>query len=85
MNGLLFLSEKWATHADFETVRWIQAKDQEEESNTPSEYMSSEEDATYSGKRDSSEDATNDTSAESSEEVEVPLTVNKFSVLSTEI
>ncbi|XP_012219692.1 guanine nucleotide-binding protein-like 1 [Linepithema humile] len=72
--------EKWATHADFETVKWIQARNQEEESNTPSEYISSEEDATYSGKQGSSEDA----SAESSEEIEVPLTVNKFSVLSTE-
>lgn len=76
----IFFTEKWASHADVEIVRWIQARNQEEESNTPSEYMSSEEDATYSGKQDSSE---NSTPAElSSEECEVPLTVNKFSVLS---
>lgn len=77
---------KWENHTDVETVRWIQAKNQGDDLNTPVEYISSEDEETYNEKQEqkSSRNATNNSTESSSEENDVPLVANKFSALSAE-
>lgn len=78
--------DKWENHTDVETVRWIQAKNQGDDLNTPVEYISSEDEETYNEKQEqkSSRNATNNSTESSSEENDVPLVANKFSALSAE-
>lgn len=69
-------------------VRWIQARNKADKFSTPTEDMSSEDEETDDErltKGTSSGSAANDNSTESSnEENDVPLVVNKFSLLSAE-
>lgn len=67
-------------------VRWIQARNRGDGPDTPTEYISSEDEETYNEKQEQrSRDATNNDSTESSsEENDVPLVTNKFSALSAE-
>lgn len=84
----MFFVEKWENHADVETVRWIQARNKGNNFSTPTENMSSEDEGSDDERLTESSGATNEAannSTESSnEENDVPLTTNKFSLLSAE-
>lgn len=80
-----FSPEKWENHSDVEIVRWIQARNRGDESDTPTEYISSEDEETYNEKQEQKfRNATNNSTESSSEENDMPLVANKFSALSTE-
>ncbi|EZA50932.1 Guanine nucleotide-binding protein-like protein [Ooceraea biroi] len=78
---------KWEEHADIDTVRWIQAKDrQENDSDTSVKYTSSDGEETEGQKQKRlSDDTASSNSIESlSEESDIPLANNKFAALSKE-
>ncbi|XP_050457625.1 guanine nucleotide-binding protein-like 1 [Cataglyphis hispanica] len=79
--------EKWENHADVEIVKWIQARNQENDPDTQTEYISSEDEEEDNEKQEQKypPDATNNDSTESSsEDNDIPLVANKFSALSAE-
>lgn len=87
---ILFLLEKWESHADVETVRWIQARNQvTDDCDTPTTYISSSEyeEETYDdeqGRKKAERGVVNNSTGSSSEENDIPPVANKFEVLSTE-
>lgn len=83
--------EKWESHPDVETVKWIQARTHADDAaGTEKLYTSSEdeeEDKVERRKETSDEDATDEekSSDVSSEELDIPSMGNKFEALSTDM
>lgn len=77
--------EKWEDHPDVEVVRWIQARNREEDCNDHASkvYVSSEDEEDTEEQSDTHKHAKEeDTSADESE---IPRVVNKFQALATDL
>ena len=91
-----FVTEKWENHSEIELVRWIQARNKDEDVNnvekiyTSSEDENDEEESVETQKHQKkiskmTSDSSDDSSEITSEESEISYVANKFEALSTDM
>lgn len=91
-----FVTEKWENHSEIELVRWIQARNKDENVNSVGKIYTSSEDENdeeesleiqrYQKKISKmTSDSSDDSSEITSEESEISYVANKFEALSTDV